>query len=602
MAVLLRLFAFCVLAALQACGGGSGGSAPADASSSSAPLLNSVNAAAIQECPTGGATITSGLDANRNGVLDSAEISSRQNVCNGVNGASGSTTLIRASTEPAGTNCANGGYRIDVGADTSGNSVLDLAEVTSTAHVCNGAAGTGGATGATGLNSLITITSEPVSANCANGGSRVSAGLDSNANGSLDAAEVTGIAFVCNGPPGPGVVWNQVVGTAVQALPNNGYIANDVAQVVITLPDAPPIGSIVRVSGAGSGGWRLAQNAGQSILLPDALNPLPPGVNWTLRDSARNWFSVASSADGSKLVAAELGGHLYTSADSGQTWTAHETFRFWFSVASSADGSKLVAADRGGRLYTSADSGQTWVPHDTDRLWFSVASSADGRKLAAAEQGGPLYTSADSGQTWVPRNTSITQNWTWVASSADGNKLVAASQFGQLYTSTDSGQTWVPRDSARNWTSVASSADGSKLVAAASGGNLYTSTDSGETWIPRDSSRSWSAVASSADGSKLVAAVSGGNLYTSTDSGETWIPRDSSRGWRAVASSADGNKLVATELAGLIYTSTRQDRTTAGVTGFVSGRQFDALELMYTGGGLFVPLSYSIFSHVVSAN
>ncbi len=68
-----------------------------------------------------------------------------------------------------------------------------------------------------------------------------------------------------------------------------------------------------------------------------------------------NWTSVSSSADGSRLVAAAgarfLGfttqhgvGLIYTSADSGATWTATSApSTNWTSVASSADGAKLVA-------------------------------------------------------------------------------------------------------------------------------------------------------------------------------------------------------------------------------------------------------------------
>ena len=72
---------------------------------------------------------------------------------------------------------------------------------------------------------------------------------------------------------------------------------------------------------------------------------------------------MASSADGSKLVAAPLINsntanpeQLYTSTDSGVSWTARDAGRNWYAVASSADGSKLVAAHGGGQLYTSSPS------------------------------------------------------------------------------------------------------------------------------------------------------------------------------------------------------------------------------------------------------
>jgi hypothetical protein len=69
------------------------------------------------------------------------------------------------------------------------------------------------------------------------------------------------------GAAGPGVIWESVTGTSVQAVGNTGYIANNAtAAVVVTLPVNPAVGDVIEVSGAGNGGWRIAQNAGQSIV------------------------------------------------------------------------------------------------------------------------------------------------------------------------------------------------------------------------------------------------------------------------------------------------------------------------------------------------
>lgn len=283
----------------------------------------------------------------------------------------------------------------------------------------------------------------------------------------------------------------------------------------------------------------------------------PGGLVWTARDSSRYWNSVASSSDGTKLVAAVSNGQLYTSTDSGVTWTARESSRNWRFVASSADGTKLVAVVYDGQIHTSTDSGITWTAREGRRLWYSVASSADGTKLVAGIYNGQLYTSTDSGVTWTARENS--RYWYSIASSADGTKLVAAANYGMLYTSTDSGVTWSARASHQFWYSVASSADGTKLVATTDANSLYTSTNSGLTWIARTTTRNWQSVASSADGTNLVAAdagySTGGQLYTSTDSGITWTARDSSRDWRSVASSADGTKLIAAASGNKLYTS-----------------------------------------------
>jgi hypothetical protein len=601
------MFARCIgaalLALLAACGGGgdSGGgvSAPAVLAAASA-------GAPVADCANGGITVSSGVDTNGNGVLDASEISSAQYVCNGAPGADGSSgssganALVRMSD--AGGSCPNGGKMIEAGLDGNGNGVLDAAEVSSTGYACNGAAGAAGpagpvgpagapgATGAPGASSLMLITPLAAGSDCPHGGVTIDSGVDGNGNGQLDAAEVTSTEYACNGAPA-GLPWVDVTGTSVTAQSNTGYLAhNDAAQVVVTLPATPSVGDIVRVNGLGAGGWRIAQNDGQTII----------GQNLRVRssvprDQVRSWQSVASSADGTKLVAVAYGDYIYTSADGGANWIARDSSRLWKSVASSADGARLVAAVPYGGIYTSSDGGVTWTGQSSPGLnWSSVASSADGMRLVAAVAGGPIYTSIDGGQTWA---TGPSQNWASVASSEDGTRLVAVVNGGQIYTSAG-GTTWTLQtlSPTRNWSSVASSGDGTMLVAVAANAQIHTSADSGAHWIVRDSIRNWKSVASSADGTTLVAAVSGGQIYRSIDSGANWVAQESNQSWSSVASSADGTKVVAAVSPGQVYTLTNavQDvQTTSGATGTIIGDLFEAIELQYLGGGVFNVLSAS---------
>jgi len=147
--------------------------------------------------------------------------------------------------------------------------------------------------------------------------------------------------------------WVNVTGTSQQAAANMGYVANNASTVTITLPTSSSlsVGDVIRVSGAGTGGWKIAQNAGQKIFLR---NVAVLDSTWTPRETNRRWNSVASSADGIKLVACAGWGRIYTSTDSGVSWTERMTDanRHWRSVASSADGTKLVAGVDGGQIYT----------------------------------------------------------------------------------------------------------------------------------------------------------------------------------------------------------------------------------------------------------
>jgi hypothetical protein len=60
----------------------------------------------------------------------------------------------------------------------------------------------------------------------------------------------------------------------------------------------------------------------------------------------------------------------------------------WAGVASSADGTRLVAVANHGPIYVSTNSGLDWIDSGAPtNYWRSVSSSADGRKLAAVVGG-----------------------------------------------------------------------------------------------------------------------------------------------------------------------------------------------------------------------
>jgi hypothetical protein len=389
--------------------------------------------------------------------------------------------------------------------------------------------------------------------------------------------------------------WQSVAGTSVQAQPNTGYILTNSTQVMITLPTNANTGDTFRLAAPGAGGWKLSQNAAQSVLAGN-FGTLDIGLSWIAVGPSANWKALASSADGTKLVAAVNGGQIYTSTDSGTTWSPHGPSTNWSAVASSADGTKLVATANGAQIYTSTDLGVTWTPRDSTRAWSAVASSGDGLRLVAAVNGGNLYTSTDSGGTWTARDSS--RSWVAVASSADGTMLAAAVSGSFIYTSTNSGVTWISHLPGNSWSCLASSADGTGLAAGNNSGQIYTSRDAGTTWTPRASgSRSWLAIASSGDGMKLVAVANNSQIYVSTDFGVSWTGHDNTRTWQCVAGSSECDKLAAGVNGGQIYVSeapslTSTTTTTPGTSGYLTGGQGTALELQYLGNNQFFPLSH----------
>lgn len=65
---------------------------------------------------------------------------------------------------------------------------------------------------------------------------------------------------------GGGVIaWTEVTGTTQTIVIDNGYVANNAATVVFTLPATAAFGTVFKVIGKGAGGWRIDQNAGQNL-------------------------------------------------------------------------------------------------------------------------------------------------------------------------------------------------------------------------------------------------------------------------------------------------------------------------------------------------
>ncbi len=283
------------------------------------------------------------------------------------------------------------------------------------------------------------------------------------------------------------------------------------------------------------------------------------GATWQVTTLPNiEWSGVACSADGTKMVAVAgdilvdpgVGSSfnpttLYTSSDTGVTWAPHGATPFagagyvdnWDCVASSADGTKMVAALQEidttlygttnspgvyGGIVLSTDSGGSWHESGVQGIWNAVASSADGNTLVALGEPCPypgpecsnglvVYVSTDGGGGWQQANLPP-QYLACIAVSGDGSTIVAAGT--NIFTSTNSGGDWTEQPGAPQgrfqplfWKSLAASADGKKLVAGIGTGVIYTSADSGVTWASTNGSYGggWIALASSADGLEVVA-------------------------------------------------------------------------------------------------
>lgn len=79
---------------------------------------------------------------------------------------------------------------------------------------------------------------------------------------------------------GSGLSWTEVTGTSQAMAVDSGYIANNVGLVTLTLPASSSVGDVIYIVGKGSGGWAVAQGAGQTINIGSS--PTTVGVSGSL--------------------------------------------------------------------------------------------------------------------------------------------------------------------------------------------------------------------------------------------------------------------------------------------------------------------------------
>ena len=358
-------------------------------------------------------------------------------------------------------------------------------------------------------------------------------------------------------------------------------------------------------------GVRLAQTLGKELTVvlsePETATPMWPGTALTpgpSPDGAKNWRCLAASSDGVHLIAGSRFistagydvGYLYTSQDSGLTWSwcGNAGGRRWTAVASSADGSTLVAAALYNGIYKSTDYGVTWTAVGPYRAWVSLACSSNAQIIYAGTSSA-IYKSADNFQTVLPVTFNSTLSGKTLlkcglSCSGDGTKIIASRPGSpNFWVSTNSGTTWVVKtyDNKPLWSSVACSPDGSKMVAAQYNGYIYTSVNSGANFTRRAQGRSWLSLAMSANGNVLLAGTENQGVYSTLDGGVTWKLQEvkpsiyaGNKNWIGAAMSQDGSRwFVVPETGNLAQNSLQFSPIDPGLSAYQINRQL--LEFSY---------------------
>src|SRR5690606_26190149 len=143
-------------------------------------------------------------------------------------------------------------------------------------------------------------------------------------------------------------------------------------------------------------------------------------------DTNQAWWASAVSNDGAIMLAADYGGRIYRSTDTGDTWTevqpAGNSDKYWGTADVSRGGQNMLAGNNTinaseGRLYRSTDGGDTWnevqPAGDADKSWRLSVQSNNGQVMLAAVNGERIYRSTDTGDTWTEVQPAGNSNKVW---------------------------------------------------------------------------------------------------------------------------------------------------------------------------------------------
>ena len=460
------------------------------------------------------------------------------------------------------------------------------------------------------MTALLALSLEAPGANCVNGGTRVDAGADTNANGVLEATEITSTNYVCNGVSAP---WINVTAAAVQAVSNASYVSNysGLGTMALTLPASPAVGDTVGVIGA-AGDWKFVQNAGQSILVGDASNVKATATTYTAASAGNAiWNPVAADATGINVFAGKISGPIVVSHDGGTTWsTSLATNANWRGIAVSSDGQKVFAVAYNSLVYKSIDGGANWTSVTVPGQTFErIATSSNGQiVLAASDANGGVYLSTDGGATFAVAATASGGHWVSASMSSDGKHLIATQNatvgFPITSESNDGGATWNSLTVPSGIHQTAFSGDGKTLVGLTYQGtdnSVYLSKDYGVTWakslaIPGGGGNLLR-VSISANGQTIVAGLYNGPAYVSYDGGLNWGSNasGSSTRWYGAAVSGDGSTVfIADTNNGLIEIGKQAIAplvSTVGVAGFLDGAKYSGATVQYIGNNTWLMLN-----------
>lgn len=313
------------------------------------------------------------------------------------------------------------------------------------------------------------------------------------------------------------------------------------------------------------------------------------GATWTNPYSGTSWNSIAISGDGNTVWGTQNYNNdkIYKSANGGVTWNPvtapwSPTVMYGGTIATSADGQRVVAAGPSNSLWASTNGGTTWTALPTPPGASKFHLSADGTTIIVSANSG-VHVSHDFGATWhTGAGTGSSVGYTRIKASTDGRQVLATG-VGALVSS-DYGATWRSYNTSYDTNGSAVSGDGMTMWIGTNCNcaTVMKSVDAGATWA--NVTASWSPTNAyarlmgvSADGQKVYQwSSASSNVKASADGGATWATKVSPGAPTSVSVSRDGSTIVATA-SSAVYVSTDDGTSwTTGAGNAASGYRFAA--------------------------
>src|SRR4051812_9636386 len=135
------------------------------------------------------------------------------------------------------------------------------------------------------------------------------------------------------------------------------------------------------------------------------------GATWASSPSPADFSPrhIACSSDGIRAGVVLYGSDpIFISTNGAVSWSTNNDapITFWTGIASSAEGSRLVACSQNQGLWLSTNYGLNWSSILASNNLTGVACSADGKTLVASSGMDVVYVSRDFGATWSWQNVS----------------------------------------------------------------------------------------------------------------------------------------------------------------------------------------------------